>query len=415
MAKTTGRLTDATARQAKPGVRPDGTITAKPYALAAGAGLYLEVHPAGGKYWRLKYRHAGKQNRLALGVFPDVTLNKAVLAAAEARELLERGIDPLAKRKAARQSPDDGFESIAREWIARHLDSKAPGHRDKVVRRLERDVFPYLGMRPVAEITAPEILTVLRRIEARGVPETAHRAAQNVGQVLRYAVATGRATNDPTAALRGALTPWKPRHMAAPADDPARVGEILRAVEAFNGGPVVHAALRLLPLLFCRPGELRTMLWADVDIDAAEWRYRVSKTRTDHMVPLSGQALAILRDLHPLTGRGAYVFPSARGAGRPMSNAAINAAYRRLGIDTRNELTGHGWRAVARTLLHERLGFAPEVIEHQLAHKVPDALGAAYNRTRFIDERRRMMTAWADLLDALRVGGNVVPMRRRST
>lgn len=400
-----GKLTDAAIRNAKP--------KDKPFKLFDGGGLYLEVHPSGGKLWRLKFRFGGTEKRLALGAWPKVPLKEARRKAAEARERLAAGIDPGEAKKAAQRAAADSFEAIGREWIARHLADKAPGHRDKVVRRLERDVFPYLGARPVAEITAPDILAVLRRIESRGVTETAHRAAQNIGQVLRYAVATGRAAHDPTGALRGALPPSRPRHMAAPTDEPARVGDILRALDAFKGGPVVHAALRLLPLLFCRPGELRTMRWADVDIDAAEWRFVTSKTRTEHLVPLARQALDILRDLHPLTGHGGYVFPSARGAGRPMSDAAINAAYRRLGIDTRNELTGHGWRAVARTLLHERLGFAAEVIEHQLAHAVPDALGRAYNRTKFIDERRRMMRAWADLLDALRAGGNVVPIRRR--
>lgn len=408
----TGKLTEAAIRNAKPGLTPAGRPTAKPYKLADAGGLYLEVAPSGGKLWRLKYRFGGKEKRLALGAWPAVSLKTARQKAAEAKGRLADGTDPGEARKAAQRLASDSFEAIAREWIARHLAGKADSHRSRVVSRLERCVFPYLGARPVAEISAQDVLAVARRIESRGAIETAHRAVQNVGQALRYAVATGRAVNDPTAALRGALTPAKPQHMAAPADDPARVAEILRATEAFKGGPVVHAALRLLPLLFCRPGELRTMQWADVDLDAAEWRFTTSKTRTEHLVPLSRQALAILRELHPLTGHGRYVFPSARGAGRPMSDAAINAAYRRLGIDTRTELTGHGWRAVARTLLHERLGFAAEVIEHQLAHAVPDALGRAYNRTKFIDERRRMMQTWADHLDTLRAGAVVVPLRR---
>ena len=406
MATTTNRLDDLAVRRAAP--------REKPYTIPDGGSLYLEVMPAGGKYWRFKFRHDGKQKRLALGAYPAVTLKDARRKRNEAAALLDRGIDPLAQRKAIKHADADTFEAVAREWIARHLADKAESHRSRVVSRIERTVFPYLGARPVADITAPEILAVARRIEARGAIESAHRAVQNIGQILRYAVATGRATNDPTPSLKGALTPAKPRHMAAPADDPARVGEILRAEDAFNGGPVVHAAMRLLPLLFCRPGELRTMQWADVDLDAAEWRFTASKTATDHLVPLSRQAVAILRELEPLTGRGRYVFPSGRGMGRPMSDAAINAAYRRLGIDTATELTGHGWRAVARTLLHERLGFAAEVIEHQLAHSVPDSLGRAYNRTRFIDDRRRMMQAWGDYLDALRAGGNVVAINRKA-
>lgn len=401
-------LTDAAIRKSKP--------APKARKLSDGGGLFLLIAPTGGKLWRLKYRFGGKEKLLALGAYPHVTLARARQQRDEAKRQLAEGIDPGQLKKAVKsqqvERTSNSFEAVAREWVARHLAERAESHRSRVVSRLERCVFPYLGARPVAEITAPEVLAVARRIEARGAIETAHRALQNVGQVMRYAVATGRAVTDPTAALRGALTPANPQHMAAPADDPARVGEILRATEAFKGGPVVAAALRLLPLLFCRPGELRTMCWADVDLDAAEWRFTTSKTRTEHLVPLSRQAVAILRELHPLTGHGRHVFPSARGAGRPMSDAAINAAYRRLGIDTRTELTGHGWRAVARTLLHERLGFAAEVIEHQLAHAVPDALGRAYNRTKFIDERRRMMQAWADHLDRLKAGADVVTLRR---
>ena len=249
-------------------------------------------------------------------------------------------------------------------------------------------------------------------MEGRNHLETAHRTLQHIGQVIRYAVATGRMETDPTQSLRGALPSSTPKHMAAPTD-PAKVGELLRAVEGFSGGPVVSAALQLLPLLFVRPGELRTMRWEQIDFDHAEWRYTTSKTKTEHLVSLSKQALAILEELHPLTGHlvGGWVFSGGRSPKRPMSNVAINAAHRRMGIDTQNELTGHGWRACARTLLHERLRYAPEIIEHQLAHAVPDALGRAYNRTRFLEERRKMMQAWADYLDKLKTGADVVPMR----
>lgn len=388
------------------------------YKLADGFGLYLEVTPSGGKLWRLKYRFMGAEKRLALGAYPLVSLKDARAKRDEAKRLLADGQDPGAVRQAEKarslELAANSFEAVAREWIARHLDAKAPGHRDKVVRRLERDVFPYLGRRPVADITAPDILTVLRRIENRGVLETAHRAQQNIGQVIRYAIATGRAVNDPTQSLRGALPAYVPRHMAAPADDPQAVGAILRSLDAFKGGPIVAPALRLLPYLFCRPGELRAMRWEQIDLDQAQWRYMVSKTKTDHLVPLSRQAVAILQDLHPLTGHlpGGWVFPGARSPMRPMSDAAINAAYRRLGIDTQNELTGHGWRAVARTILHERLNYDPAVIEHQLAHAVPDALGTSYNRTKFLDKRTAMMQAWADYLDRLKTGAEVVPLRR---
>lgn len=395
-------LTDTAIRAANP--------AEKPYRLTDGQGLHLEVSPAGSKLWRFRFRYGGKENLLSLGKYPDVSLKEARARRDECRKMLAHGIDPASTRRAekvrALTQSEDAFEAVAREWFKRHLASKAPGHRDKIIRRLERDVFPYLGSRPVAEIAAPEILAVVRRIEARGTLETAHRALQNIGQVVRYAIATGRATADPTPALRGALPPVKPRHMAAPADDPAKVGEILRACDAFKGGPVVAAALRLLPLIFVRPGELRIMRWADVDLDAAEWRYKTSKTNTEHLVPLSRQALEILHGLHPLTSHlpGGWVFPGGRTPLRPLSDAAINAAYRRLGIDTREELTGHGWRAVARTILHERLGYQAEVIEHQLAHAVPDALGRAYNRTRFLKERRAMMQDWADYLDKLKAG-----------
>ena len=388
---------------------------AKPYKLRDERGMYLLVQPTGSRLFRMDYRRpgTGKRNTLALGVFPDVSLKQARERRDTARKLLADGIDPAAKREAERSADADTFEAIAREFIERRLASKAESHRSKVQRRLELYVFPYLGRHPIASVTAPEILAVVHRIESRGTLETAHRALQNIGQVIRYAIGTGRATFDPTPSLRGTLLPVSKGNMAAPTD-PLAVGAILRALEAFKGGPVVHAALRLLPLLFCRPGELRTMRWAEVDLDAAEWRYTVSKTQTEHLVPLSKQALATLRELHPLTGhlQGGYVFPGGRSSARPMSDAAINAGLRRLGIDTKAELTAHGWRAVARTLLHERLHYDPHVIEHQLAHAVPDALGTSYNRTRFLTERRRMMQAWADQLDALRKGADVVPIKR---
>lgn len=401
-------LTDPAVRNARSGP--------KPIRLFDGGGLYLEVTPAGGKLWRLKYRFAGKEKRLALGAYPAVSLKVARDRRDEAKRKLSAGIDPAAEKRAEKarqvQLSASSFEVVAREWDARHLAKRAPSHRAKVMARLERDVFPYIGRRPVSEITAPEILDVLHRIERRNVLETAHRARQHIGQVIRYAIATGRTNTDPTQALRGALPAASVRHMAAPTD-PAKVGELLRATEGFKGGAVVAAALRLLPLLFVRPGELRTMRWVDVDLDAGEWRYRTSKTGTDHLVPLAPQAVAILKDLHPLTGHlpGGWVFPGGRSPLRPMSDMAINAAYRRLGIDTRSEITGHGWRAVARTLLHEKLGYPPEVIEHQLAHAVPDALGRAYNRTKFIKERREMMRAWANYLDQLRTGAEIVPIR----
>ncbi len=405
-------LTDKTIRAARPQERP--------YKLADGQGLYLAITPQGSRYWRLKYRFDGKEKLLALGVYPHVSLKDARERRDDARKLMAGGTDPGEHRKVQKlarvELAANSFETVAHEWIEKKLGDKAASHRDKVVRRLERDVFPYIGKRPVVTIKGPDILAIARRVEARGIVETAHRVLQHIGQVIRYAISTNRADTDPTLALRGALSPVSPKHMPAPTDSPESVGQILRAFDAFGGSAQVGAALRLLPYLFVRPGELRTMRWDQIDLEVAEWRFVTSKTKAEHLVPLSHQVVAILRDLKPLTGhlRGGWVFPGQRTPLKPMSDAALNASYRRVGIDTKSEITGHGWRSVARTFLHERLGFAPEVIEHQLAHAVPDALGKAYNRTKFVEERVRMMQAWSDYLDALKAGGNVVPLPRRA-
>lgn len=397
-------LTDTAIRKAKPGE--------KPVKLSDEKGLFLLVTPAGGKLWRMKYRFTGKEKLLALGAYPDVSLAQARERRDDARKLLAVGIDPGENRKAQKAAKQEraanSFEVVAREWFSKHSPNWATGHAGKVIQRLEKDIFPWLGGRPIAEITPPELLSVLRRIEGRGALDTAHRALQNCGQVFRYAVATGRAERDPSGDLRGALPPARAGHFAA-IIEPQKVGELLRAMESVSAGFVVKCALRLAPLLFVRPGELRTARWADIDLDKAEWRYHVTKTKTEHLVPLAGQAVAILRELEPLSGRGEYVFPGARTNGQPMSNGAVNVALRRAGYNTREEQTGHGFRAMARTILHQELGFAPEVIEHQLAHRVPDALGTAYNRTKFLKERREMMQAWADYLDKLKAGAEVIP------
>jgi len=397
-------LTDTAIRKAKPGE--------KPVKLSDEKGLFLLVTPAGGKLWRMKYRFTGKEKLLALGAYPDVSLAQARERRDDARKLLAVGIDPGENRKAQKAAKQEraanSFEVVAREWFSKHSPNWATGHAGKVIQRLEKDIFPWLGGRPIAEITPPELLSVLRRIEGRGALDTAHRALQNCGQVFRYAVATGRAERDPSGDLRGALPPARAGHFAA-ITEPQKVGELLRAMESVSAGFVVKCALRLAPLLFVRPGELRTARWADIDLDKAEWRYHVTKTKTEHLVPLAGQAVAILRELEPLSGRGEYVFPGARTNGQPMSNGAVNVALRRAGYNTREEQTGHGFRAMARTILHQELGFAPEVIEHQLAHRVPDALGTAYNRTKFLKERREMMQAWADYLDKLKAGAEVIP------
>ena len=398
-------LSDPTCKNAKP--------KDKNYRLADEKGLYLEVRPNGSKYLRMKYRYGGKEKLLALGVYPETSLKEARAKRDEARKQLEQGIDPGENRKAmkAAQTADgETFEVIAREWFLKFQPTWAASHADKIITRLEKVVFPWLGVKPIATINAPEILAVIRRIEGRGALDTAHRALQNCGQVFRYAVATGRAERDPSSDLRGALPPCKREHFPA-LIEPKAVGELLRAIDGFQGTFTVQCALRLSPLLFVRPGELRQAEWKDIDLDAAEWRYVTSKTKTEHLVPLASQAVAILRELHSLTGQGRHVFPG-RDPHKAMSEAAVNAALERMGYDTKREVTGHGFRAMARTMLHETLGFPAEVIEHQLAHKVPDALGNAYNRTKFIEQRKAMMQRWADYLDSLKNGALVIPIKR---
>ncbi|MDP9586017.1 UNVERIFIED_ORG: integrase [Burkholderia contaminans] len=395
-------LTDAEIRKAKPGE--------KPIRLFDGGGLYLEISTAGGKWWRLKYRFGGKEKRISLGVYPDIGLKDARERRDAARKLLANGVDPgaakKAKKAASQERAANSFEVIAREWFAKYASGWATSHADKIIQRLERDVFPWLGGHAIADIAAPELLTVVRRIEERGAHDTAHRALQNCGQVFRYAVATGRAERDPSGDLRGALPPLKHEHYAA-IIDPTQVGELLRAIDGFQGTFIVKCALMLAPVLFVRPGELRTAEWSGFNLDKAEWRYLVTKTKTEHLVPLPAQALAILRELQALTGQRQHVFPG-RDPRKPMSGAAINAALRRMGYDTKTEITGHGFRAMARTILHEELHVKPEVIEHQLAHRVPDNLGTAYNRTKFLKERRMMMQLWADYLDRLKQGAHII-------
>ncbi len=399
-------LTDTAIRNAKSGT--------KPVRLFDAGGLYLEVAPNGGKWWRLKYRFNGKEKRISLGTYPDVKLKAARKSCEDARTLLAGGIDPSEHRKITKNMRADNtansFEAIAREWFAKYSPGWAPSHSSKIIQRLENDVFPWIGSRPIAEITAPELLKVLRRIEDRGALDTVHRAHQNCGQVFRYGVATGRCERDPSPDLRGALAPAKHEHFAA-ITDPAAVGELLRAIDGFRGTFVVQCALKLAPLFFVRPGELRKAEWQQFDLEKGEWRYFVTKTKSEHLVPLSTQAIAILRELHALTGTRKLVFPG-RDPKKPMSDAAINAALRRMGYDTKTEITGHGFRAMARTILHQDLDVKPEIIEHQLAHRVPDALGTAYNRTKFLVERRKMMQQWADYLDKLKAGAKIIPINQ---
>ena len=397
-------LTNTTIRNAKPGEK-----TSKLYDER---GLYLEVSPNGGKWWRLKYRFKGKEKRLSLGVYPDVSLKIARERRDESRKLLADDIDPSEHRKAkkAAQGGGNSFEVVAREWFAKHSQNWTPDHGVRIIRRFERDIFPWIGEKLIGEITAPELLSVIQRIEKRGALETTHRALGNCGQVFRYAIATGRAERDPTGDLRGALPSSKGRHFAA-VTEPKQVAEILRAIDGYEGSLTVRCALRLAPLVFVRPGELRKAEWGDIDFDKADWRYIVSKTDTQHIVPLSRQAIEILNELYPLTGNGRYVFPGARSKDRPMSDNAILAAMRRMGIG-KEEMSGHGFRAMARTILDEVLGVRPDLIEHQLAHAVRDPNGRAYNRTAYLPERKKMMQDWSDYLDKLKAGAEVIPLRR---
>jgi len=403
-------LTDVTIRKAKP--------TDKTQRLFDGGGMYLEVSPAGGKWWRLKYRFGGKEKRLSLGTYPDTGLADAREKRDAARKLLAAGVDPGEQRKAVKAAGEErasnSFEVVAREWHAKQSATWVELHASRIMLRLENDVFPWLGSRPIADVTAKELLVTVNRIVDRGAVESAHRVLQNCGQVFRYAIATGRAERNPAADLRGALPPVKQTHLAA-IIEPHAIGGLLRAMDAYNGSLVTKCALRLAPLVFVRPGELRQAEWAEFDLDGAQWNIPAAKMkmREPHLVPLAPQAVAVLRELHPLTGHGRYVFPSARSPQRPMSNNAVLSALRRMGYAT-DEMSGHGFRAMARTVLDEVLHFRPDYIEHQLAHAVKDPNGRAYNRTAHLPERRKMMAGWADYLDTLKVGGSVVPITRKA-
>lgn len=400
-------LTDATLRNLK--------ATDKVVKQSDGGGLFIQVGTNGSKLWRLAYRFEGKQKLLALGRYPDVSLKVARTRRDEAKALLATGVDPGAARKAQKSSASgaDSFETVAREWFAKFSPGWVPAHGERIWRRFEKDIIPWLGARPIKEITPPELLAVLRRIEERGALETAHRAKQECGMVFRYAIATGRAERDSSADLRGALPPPKKQNMAT-ITDPKEVAALLRAMDDYHGSLVTRCALRLAPLLFVRPGELRQAEWAEIDLERAEWRIPAEKmkAREQHIVPLARQALVILEELRPLTGQGRYLFPSERTRERPMSNNTVLAALRRMGYP-KEEMSGHGVRAMASTLLNEQ-GWHRDAIERQLAHAERNKVRAAYNHAEHLPERRKMMAAWADYLDALRQGANVTPLRRKA-
>jgi integrase len=365
----------------------------------------------------MKYRLNGKENKISLGLYPETTLKEARERRDAQRKLLGNGIDPSYHRKTERAVQADraanSFEQVARKWFAKNSPSWAPGHAARKIRLFERDIFPWIGRQPIAEIKPPELLSVLRRIEKRGTLDTARRAHFYCGQVFRFAVAEGCAESDPSRDLRGALSPVQAGNFAA-ITVPDELAPILRAFDDYRGVmPQVSAALRLMPMVFVRPGELRKAEWSQINLDKAEWWYRLSKKKKwaekvpgkepDHVVPLSRQAVEILRDLYPLTGHGKYVFPNPKSSARPMSDNAVLVAMRTMGI-TKDVTCGHGFRATSRTLLDEKLGYRVDLIEHQLGHAVKDPNGRAYNRTSFLPERKRMMQDWADYLDALKDG-----------
>ncbi len=399
-------LTDTAVRNAKP--------KDKVYVLNDGRGLNLEIPPKGSKRWRLRYTFGGKPNRISLGTYPEISLVQARERREEARKLVAQGIDPSNVRKEARiqeQQQAETFEYVARQWHEKFTPSWTPGHAARILTSLVKDAFPWIGPKPIRSILPPEVLSVARRVEARGAVESSHRLVGNMSMVFRYAVAAGLADSDPTRDLRGALAPVNEKHHAS-ITEPGAVGELLRTIETYKGSLITRCALRFAPLTFVRPGELRHAEWSEFNLEAAEWRIPAHKMkmRTQHIVPLSKQALAVLEEIKPLTGEGRYVFPSERTASRPMSENTVNAALRRLGY-AKDQMTGHGFRSIASTLLNE-LGWNKDAIERQLAHAERNNVRAAYNFAEFLPERRKMMQAWADHLDALREGGKVVPLFR---
>ncbi|MGB7479068.1 MAG: integrase arm-type DNA-binding domain-containing protein [Burkholderiaceae bacterium] len=401
-------LTDTFIRQVKHSGAPSGE------KYADGQGLYLLVK-AGGKYWRMDYRYAEKRKTLALGVYPAVTLAKARKRRDEARELLADGIDPGEAKREDKQAKAIAaahtFEKVARQWLQKTAADRAASTQEKITTWLEKDVFPTIGKKPISTIGPRDVLATVQKMEARGAIDSAHRVKQICGQVFRFAVATGAAERDVTADLKGALAAV-PKSNYAAITEPKQAGDLLRSIHAYAGHPYAAAALKLSPLVFVRPGELRSAEWAEIDLDAAEWRIPGSKMKmgNDHMVPLSAQAVEILRGIHLLTGHGKYVFPSIRTGERCMSENTINAALRGMGY-SKEVMTAHGFRAMARTIMDEVLGERVDLIEHQLAHAVKDPNGRAYNRTAHLPARRNMMQRWADYLDKIRKGADVVPLR----
>ena len=375
----------------------------KQYKLADERGMYLLVHPKGGKYWRLDYRIEGRRKTLAIGIHPEISLKEARKKRDRARSDIEDGIDPSGDRNGKAVLGDDFFEAIAREWHEKYRSQWTENHAATTLRRLEANLLPWLGKRPLGAIEPPELLRAFRRVENRGALETAHRIQQIASRIFRYGVATGRCSRDPTLDLKGALPPKRSEHFPT-ITHPKKIGALLRAIDGYEGSFITRIALQIAPLVFVRPGELRHAEWVDIELDQATWRIPESKTkmRRVQIVPLSLQAMEILEEIKPLTGNGRYIFPSTRSESRPMSENTINGALRRLGYGS-DEFTGHGFRSMASTLLNEN-GWTPDAIERQLAHVEGNSVRAAYNYAEHLEERRRMMQWWADYLDELRSG-----------
>ncbi|MDD5277859.1 MAG: tyrosine-type recombinase/integrase [Methylovulum sp.] len=400
-------LSDAACKNTKP--------KDKPFKLADEKGMFLLVNPNGSKYFRFKYRFAGKEKMLALGVYPDTSLKVAREKRDLAREQIANGIDPSENKKAVKQSAmvaaTNSFEIVSREWHSKFKAKWTEKHAGRLLTRLEQDVFPYIGCRPINEIEAPELLQVMRRIEGRGVIDTLHRILQNCGQIFRYGIATGRCSRDPSGDLRGALTPVTSKHHAS-ITDPKQIAELLRAMDDYQGSFVSKCGLKFSVLTFCRPGEIRHAEWVEIDLQAKQWRIPAPKMkmRQQHIVPLSSQALEVLAELQLLTGGGKYLFPCERSTSRPMSENTVNAALRRMGY-TKEEMTAHGFRSMASTRLNE-MHFNGDCIERQLAHCEKDSVRAAYNYAEYLPERTKMMQSWADYLDGLKNGAQVIAFKK---
>lgn len=410
MPKRIAPLSDVQVRNAKP--------KEQDYKLPDGYGLFLLVTPTGGKLWRLDYRTGDKRKTMALGQYPAVSLAEARDRREDARKLLVNGQDPAAVKKAVQEAAAvaaaSTFAVVAGEWFEKRKQEWVDSHAVSVKGRLDNYILPAFGSKPIAEVTAADVRTMLLKIEARGTVEAAKRVKVICGQVFRYAAAHDLIQHDPSAALKPSELFRKvdKRHFAA-VTDPKELAPLLRSIEGYTGSIETRCALRLLPMLLMRPGELRHLEWSEIDVDAAQVNIPADKMkmRTAHIVPLCRQALSILEEIRPLTGHGKYVFPSTRSVERPISDNTLNACFRRMGYDN-NTVTAHGFRATARTILDEVLGFRPDIIEHQLAHAVKDPNGRAYNRTAFIEDRRKMMQHWSDYLDGLKAGAKVIPITK---